>query len=229
MSVGGTAASYAGQRKAAKAQANVLADYRRRNKAREDEANQEFWKSLNKSGRDSAEEGLQKGQDRRLDVYAGLDRALPSQPRSVAETTTNRTVAEPSGSTVKHAGSAWSKLLGRAQSRLGAYNDWQLEQGIKDNRTSQAIGRISDAARGDWNNVVPVQMTAAARKGDALQGWGSLLSAAGMLSGMSAALSAPASAGAAGAASPHTPGVLAGYDLGQAGLGQNIFGLLRPS
>ena len=88
----------------------------------------------------------------------------------------------------------------KADAKLGSYADWNLQQGIKNTRTNQGLERISQNAKSDLNNVVPVEMAGAARKGDALQGWGALLSAAGALTGMGQALStAPAAAGSAGA------------------------------
>ena len=193
LSAGGAAASYAGQRKAAKAQERVLADYRSRNKQREADAAAAFDASLAKSGRVTADESLDDGTQRRLDAYESLGQALPAQP--LPTTATKNTLVKPS--TVKNTGSVWEKLMNNAQAKLGSYGDWQLQQGIKDTRADQQISRISANAKGDWNNVVPVEMTAASHKGDALQGWGQLLSAAGMVTGMAGSLSTASAAGGA--------------------------------
>jgi hypothetical protein len=198
LSAAGAAMGYAGQRRAAKAQNQVMQDYRARNKAREAEADALFRESLGQSGVDDAEMALDEGAARREAAYEAAARSVPSQPLP----TTAKGNKEVKPNTVKNAGTVWEKLMNKAQSRLGSYSDWQLQQGIKDNRANQSIARVTDAARGDWNNVVPVEMTAASHKGDALQGWGQLLSAAGMLGGMSGALAtAPAAAAPGGAAS----------------------------
>lgn len=191
LSAAGAGASYAGQRKASKAQEQVLANYRSRNKQREAEANAVYQQSLNQSGRDTADAELEKGTQRRLATYEQLGQQLPTQPLPLDA---NKNKEVKTGGNVKNAGTAWSRLMRKADAKLGSYSDWNLQQGIKNTRTNQEIARITTDAKSDFNNVVPVEMIGAARKGDALQGWGALLSAAGTLTGMGAALSAPASA-----------------------------------
>ena len=203
LAAAGAAASYAGQRKAAKAQEQVLTDYRSRNKQREAEANAIYEQSLAQSGVDTADTALDKGTKRRQAAYESLGDALPAQ--ALPTTAKGDTLVKTP--TTKNTGTVWEKLMNNAQAKLGSYADWQLQQGIKDNRANQSISRVTTDARSDWNNVVPVEMTAASHKGDALQGWGQLLSAAGMVSGMSAALSTGAAGAGANAAKDFTYGM----------------------
>ncbi len=190
LSAAGAAASYAGQKKSASAQAKVLANYRNRNKQREAEANAVYQQSLDKSGRDTADAELEKGTQRRMTAYEQLGQQLPTQPLPLSG---SRNKEVKTGANVKNAGTAWSRLMRKADAKLGSYADWNLQQGIKNTRTNQGLERISQNAKSDLNNVVPVEMAGAARKGDALQGWGALLSAAGSLTGMGMALSTPTS------------------------------------
>jgi len=194
LSAAGAAASYAGQKKSASAQAKVLANYRNRNKQREAEANAVYQQSLDKSGRDTADAELEKGTQRRMTAYEQLGQQLPTQPLPLSG---SRNKEVKTGANVKNAGTAWSRLMRKADAKLGSYADWNLQQGIKNTRTNQGLDRISQNAKSDFNNVVPVEMAGAARKGDALQGWGALLSAAGMVTGMSAALSTGGTGGEA--------------------------------
>lgn len=204
LSAAGAAASYAGQKKSADAQAKVLANYRSRNKQREADANAVYQQSLNKSGRDTADAELEKGTQRRLSTYDQLGQQMPTQPLPLGG---GKNKEVKTGASVKNAGTAWSRLMRKADAKLGSYADWNLQQGIKDTRANQGIAKISQDSRSDFNNVVPVEMAGAARKGDALQGWGALLSAAGTLTGMGAALSAPTAAGANTGLGVISPGV----------------------
>lgn len=198
LAAAGAGASYAGQRQSAQAQANVWSQYRSRNKKREAEAAQTFDQNLAKSGADTAQADMDAGAQQRENVYAKLNSVSGGAPLPTAPTA-NSTVATPTlanRALVKNSGSVWNKMLGKAEAKLGSLQDWQLAQNVRNNRTEQELNRITQESKGDLNNVVPVELSAAAHKGDALQGWGTLLSAAGMISGVGGALSsAPGAAG----------------------------------
>jgi len=194
----GAAASYTGQKKSAEATSDVWRNLRQRNAQRQQEADAAFKSNLSKSGADTADAEIEQGAERRTAAYDKLDSA--SSPSRIP-TQANKMVASPSaapgakGKAVKNAGSVWTKLLGTAQAKLGGRADWQLKQNVRDQRTTQNLNRITNFAQGDLNNVVPVELTAAAQKGDAYKGWGSLLSAAGTLAGTAGALGGGAPAG----------------------------------
>lgn len=184
----GNVLSYQGQRKSAKAQADVLAQYRNRNLERQAEADAVFQSSLAKSGVDTAQQDIEAGAQKRQAGYDALSASSPGAPMPVTATG-NRTVADVAKdrTSVVNAGNAWNKLMGRAQAKLGGYGDWRLKQDIKDTRTNQTLSRISTDARSDWQNVVPSQMQYASTKGDPTRMWGSLMSAAGNVIGMGSA------------------------------------------
>ena len=208
----GQGMNYAGQRKAADAQANVWANYRKRNQAREAEAAKTFENNLSKSGADTAQVEMDKGAQQRENVYAKLDSVMGGQALpTTGENTSVKTPTQSNRMALKNAGSAWNKLLGKAEAKLGSLSDWQVAQAQRNNRTEQELNRVTQESKGDLNNVVPVEQARAARSGDALAGWGTLLSAAGMLTGVSGALKGAGGAAGAGAApTPFAPGEIPG-------------------
>lgn len=188
LSAGGQILNYQGQRKSAKAQADVLAQYRARNQTRQAEADAIFQSSLSKSGVDTANADITAGAEKRQAGYDELAQTSPGAPMPITATG-NRTVSDVAKdkTSVVNAGNAWNKLMGRAQAKLGGYGDWRLKQDVKDTRANQEISRVSTDARSDWANVVPSQMQYAATKGDPARMWGSLMGAAGNVLGMGAA------------------------------------------
>lgn len=201
----GAGLSYAGQRRASKEQQQVMEGYRTRNKGREAEAAKSFGESLSQSGRDDYDAAATEGQNLRESAYSRLGSVAGGQALPTTSTG-NRLVQSPvavNRAQVRNAGNAWNKLLGNAQAKLGATQDWKLQQAIKDNRVNQDLSRIGTDARSDLNNVVPLEMNEAAHKGDALQGWGQLLSAVGTLAGVGGATGAVG--GAANSAATYVP------------------------
>ena len=226
LSVAGGVASHMGAKRSAQAQANVWNSFRERNAKRQQEGDEIFRRNLEKSGADTADREIDLGAQRRESAYAKLDRSASPAP---VQGTTNRMVQAPArGASVKNAGNAWSRLLGKAQARLGGRADWLLNQNVRDQRTTQELNRVSNFARGDLNNVVPVELNAAARKGDSLRGWGSLLSAAGMLAGTAGALGVGAGSGG-GTVAQRAAVMKANPELGAVFTGENsIWGSLIP-
>lgn len=223
LSVAGAGASYLGAKRASEATSSVWEGFRQRNKSRQQEADTAFQSNLSKSGADTADKEIEAGADRRKAEYVGLARSASPAPLPQTNTLIKGTTGG-KGKAVKNAGTAWSKLLANAQAKLGGRADWQQNQAIRDQRTSQELGRISNFARGDLSNVVPVELNAAARKGDSLKGWGSLLSTAGMLTGTAAALrSGPATVAQRASTMKANPA------LGQVFTGENsMWGSLIP-
>jgi hypothetical protein len=193
----GTFMQYKGQQRAAKATANVWNQFRQRNQQREADAANVWSQNLKKSGADTANSEMAQGEQKRLAGYNRMDAvgAPAAMPRA---TTGNRVIATPttaSRASVKNAGSAWSKLLGGAQAKLGGVQQWQMNQQVRDNTTERELNRITRESRGDMNNVVPAQLNDASRKGDALMGWGSLVSSLGKLAGTAGGLNGGGGAG----------------------------------
>lgn len=198
LGVGGAAMQYRGAKRAADASQNVWNSFRDRNRLREQEAANVWNQSLAKSGADTASEDMRAGEQKRLGNYDRMASIRSASPLPTTSTG-NRMIATPtSGSraAVKNAGSAWSKLLGGAQAKVGSLQDWQVKQNERTGGTERELNRISRNARGDLNNVVPAELNAAARKGDSLKGWGSLVQSVGALAGTASAFqTAPSFAG----------------------------------
>ena len=73
---------------------------------------------------------------------------------------------------------AWNKIVGGAQARLGAYQDWGLARNIAQQHASQELGTISrNAIRSA--GVSDAEQSDASHEGDALAAGGDLLSTAG--------------------------------------------------
>ena len=196
LAAAGAGATYAGQKKSADATANVWSNYRARNKKREESAAQTFDQNLNTSGADTAQKEMDAGAAKRENVYAKLGSVSGGQALPTSATG-NSLVATPTAQSralVKHSGNVWNRMLGKAEAKLGSLQDWQLAQNVRNNNTERELNRVTQESKGDLNNVVPVELAAAARKGDALQGWGTLLSAAGLLTGVGSAMSSSSAA-----------------------------------
>ncbi len=77
LSAGGQFLNYQGQRKSAKAQADVLNAYRNRNLERQAEADAVFKSSLAKSGVDTAQQDIEAGAQKRRTGYDTLAASSP--------------------------------------------------------------------------------------------------------------------------------------------------------
>ena len=73
---------------------------------------------------------------------------------------------------------AWNKIIGGAQSKLGAYGDWGLARNIAQQRGAQELGIISGDARRSAE-VSAAEQQQAAHDGDALKFGGALTGLAG--------------------------------------------------
>ena len=124
--LGGAAMQYQGQKRAANATSNVWSSFRDRNRLREQEAANVWNQNLAKSGADTAEQEMREGAEKRRGEYARVE-ALPSAPALPTTAKGGRlipsTPTKASRTSVKNAGSAWSKLLGGAQAKVGSVQD----------------------------------------------------------------------------------------------------------
>lgn len=202
-------AAGAGMGMAGQAKANREMDARQnaellRQRGYQEEADATFNQSLDKSDRPQADEAIDAGAAQRQAAYTNLRNATysltttPGRNQPVGETTAG--AADRTSASVAATNSAWSKLQGAARAKLGGYQDWGLENDIKDRRANQDLGITSTQARRSAN-VLPIEMQDASHSGDGLQAWGQLVSALGAVAGMGAAVGAGGAAAGAGAGS----------------------------
>lgn len=109
--------------------------------------------------------------------------AVP-QPRIINPTSGTGTAGNPYAANA----AAWNRIIGGAQSKLGGYNDWGLDRGMKLSRGNQDIGLIGNQAAGS-SRVLQAELQDAQHEGDALAAGGQVLSAVGALGGAVAATS----------------------------------------
>ena len=95
------------------------------------------------------------------------------------------------------ASNAWSRLVGGAQARLGAGDDWGLDQNIRNARTRSDLAVTGSQARSSAS-LLGNEMNIAAHRGDGLNAWGQLAGALGSLAGAYAATGTGAAAGSTG-------------------------------
>jgi NACalpha-BTF3-like transcription factor len=77
---------------------------------------------------------------------------------------------------------AWNKIIGGAQSKLGAYQDWGLERNIAQQRGAQDLGYIGVDARKSAE-ISGAEQLDAAHSGDGMIAGGQLMGSAGNLLG----------------------------------------------
>lgn len=83
------------------------------------------------------------------------------------------------------------RLADAARARLAGYTEWDLQQAIKDMRASQQLGTIGNFAQGS-QNVLPLELQDAARRGSGLRSLGQLFSLGGSLAAAYPGTAAPA-------------------------------------
>lgn len=203
----GTGLSAAGAAKSRSAMSKTRAQFAAKQGALQDQSNDIFQDSLSKSTRKGAGAAISKGaSDRQTawhtlnDASAPIATALPATSTSAP---TNRAAKIAGG-----AASAWNNLNAGNQARAAGYGDWEDAQARKDADEAQKLGVINNFSQGDAR-VLPGELDAASRKGDALSGWGNIVSSLGSLAGTAGASGAfgktVASAGAkAIAANPYS-------------------------
>lgn len=182
-------AAGAGMQMQAQAEArDAVAKQRReeltRQQAFQRKASQAVADSLAQSGRDTAEQQIDAGTERRAGEYQKLAVAAPTaQPGMTAG---DRTVTAPvatAQSNQQAAVAAWNNILGKAQARAGGYQDWGIEQNVKNRRANEKIGMESTNARNSAS-VNQLELQDASQEGAGLAQIGSLLGAAGSVAGM---------------------------------------------
>lgn len=113
------------------------------------------------------------GYDAAEGVPLAASAATAPLQRSATTVNTNREQARQESSDTRRAG-----LMG--------YSEWELQRAIENLLNNQQLGLTQNFAQGS-NSVLPLELQAAQRAGEGLTGFGSLLSTAGMMTGLAGA------------------------------------------
>lgn len=187
LTAAGTAASAAGVKKAQKAQDGAREAERTRQKGFQSEADARAVENQASTGKGATDSGMKKAEEERK---AASDAAVAEVKAPVEATGANlagdgsaaKLVA---GETATQAakGLGYAIQQGAAKAKLSGFNDVGFENALLNARTNQDIARIANFAKGS-SDVLPVELEAAARKGEGLRTLGSVLSTAGTISGI---------------------------------------------
>ena len=187
LTAAGTAASAAGVKKAQKAQDGAREAERTRQKGFQSEADARAAGNQASTGKGATDSGMKKAEEERK---AASDAAVAEVKAPVEATGANlagdgsaaKLVA---GETATQAakGLGYAIQQGAAKAKLSGFNDVGFENALLNARTNQDIARIANFAKGS-SDVLPVELEAAARKGQGLRTLGSVLSTAGTISGI---------------------------------------------
>lgn len=187
LTAAGTAASAAGARKAQKAQAGAREAERWRQKGFQDEAEARAADNFSKTGKDATDVGMANAE---ADRKAASDAAVAEVRAPVEATGANlagdtsaaKLVANENASQAAR-GLGYAIQQGAAKAKLASFGDVGFENAIMNARTNQDLARIANFAKGSAD-VLPVELEAAAQKGQGLRTLGSILSTAGTVAGV---------------------------------------------
>ena len=187
LTAAGTAATAAGVRKAQKAQDGAREAERIRQKGFQDEADARATENFNKTNKGATDSGMTKSEEERK---AASDAAVSEVRAPVEATGKNlagdsaaaKLVANENASQAAR-GIGYALQQGAAKAKLASLNDVWFENSLLNARTNQDIARVANFAKGSAD-VLPVELEAAARKGQGLRTVGSLLSTAGTAYGL---------------------------------------------
>lgn len=189
LTAAGTAATAAGVRKAQKAQDGAREAERIRQKAFQGEADARATENLNNTGKGATDSGMAKAE---ADRKAASDAAVAEVRAPVeaagenlaGDSSVAKLVANENASQAAR-GLGFALQQGAAKAKLASLGDVGFENAIMNARTNQDIARVANFAKGSAD-VLPVELEAAARKGQGLRTVGSLLSAGGTIAGLGA-------------------------------------------
>jgi hypothetical protein len=172
LAVAGAGANYAGQEKAKSAMNRTTMAELLRQRGINDKASAEFASSLSKSGRNVAETQLQEGESQKESGYRDLQAVpLDTGPAPLVGGTS---------SAVNLQDKSQLNLSNRNRAKLGSYDKWQLDQMVKNVRSSQQQANFGQQASRS-QAVLPLELQDASHKGDSLTDLGSIL---GLLSSL---------------------------------------------
>jgi hypothetical protein len=191
--VAGTGMGIAGNEEAQAAMSSVRTAERKRQDELQNEANSVFKKSLSTSGADMAKNKIAQGANQRQSVYNALKQVAepiagaPLPEDSNANPIVGDDATAGAARRARARGGAWSALNSEAAAREGGYQDYEAEQALNNAEASRRLAVINNRARG-WAGIMPTELEVASHKGDALSGWGQLVSALGSTAGMAGAV-----------------------------------------
>jgi hypothetical protein len=187
LTAAGTAATAAGVRKAQKAQAGAREAERTRQKGFQSEADARAAENLASTNKGATDSGMAKAEGERK---AASDAAV-AEVRAPVEATGANLAGDGSAAklvagenaTQAAKGLGYAIQQGAAKAKLAGFNDVGFENALMNARTNQDIARIANFAKGS-SDVLPVELEAAAQKGQGLRTLGSVLSTAGTVAGI---------------------------------------------
>lgn len=216
-SAAGTGMGVAGNAEAQSKMNQVRTAEVKRESDLQDQANSVFQKRLSTAGADTAKKQVDTGAAQRQSVYNALKQSTdPTVGTPLPADNPNPVVDDATSSANTIAakrGNAWTTLGSEAASKEGGYQDQATDQAVSNADANRRLGVIGNEASG-WARVFPTELEVAGHAGDALSGWGQLVSALGSAAGMAGGMGIGV-AKAAGTSMAGTP-VTTVNDLGPA-------------
>lgn len=183
LSAVGTGAQVAANRRARAAQERQVSQEVERQREKQKRGSALFEQSLVQSTPEVAQRQTAEGEQQRLSAYERL-RGIPMSSQDISPSSSSTVVSDTQrGQEIKQGE--------QARARFYAPSEWELRQQIKNLRTNQALGLLSQEASGS-QAILPYELQDAARSQDTLAGIGSLMQTAGALTGLYGMLQAPA-------------------------------------
>lgn len=189
----GAGTSYYGARKSQQEMEQAAGAEIKRQKRYQQEATAAQQQSFQQSTPFVGEQQIEAGRQAALENYSRLN-ALPLSGAQApfGQTEGSRVVTE-----------GQNRLSNAARASLTGYNQWQLDQAIKNIRAQQALGIIGSNAN-QSTTLLPLELQSAQQAGAGTQALGGLISSLGGLAGSYAAMQQPTTqlAGAGNLRSP---------------------------
>ena len=152
-------------------------------------------KNINANTLDQANADMATGAGTRKTAWDELQ--LASQPIASALPATGAT--DPTSKAQKRStssGNTWNDLNATAAAREGGYSDWQTTQAGRNADTGRQLSVLNNFAQGNAR-LLPTELEVASHAGDALSGWGHIVSTIGSISSMAGSSGSFGSSGAA--------------------------------
>lgn len=193
LSAAGTGLNIAGNEAAASKMRQVRTAAAAKQKQYQDSANAVFTKSASTASPEAAQTQIDKGTKERSAFYNLIKDAASPAAAPLPATASTGTNGVSDGTPMARAGAnqqgrtnAWSNLVTGAQSRLGGYDDLNVNRAIENANAGSELRVISNKAHGQAN-ILPIELDSASHAGDSLSGWGQLVSALGSVAMMGSA------------------------------------------
>jgi hypothetical protein len=180
----GTGLQMAGNAQAQSAMNKARADEVAQQAALQNQSNAVFQKSLAGSTPATAAQQMGQGQAARTTAWQTLNNA--TQPVASALPATTDTATSGAQKRASSAANTWNELNANAAAKEGSYGDWENQQNIKNENAAQQLGVYNNFSAGDAA-LLPTELQVASTKGDALSGWGSIVSMLGRVAGAASA------------------------------------------